>query len=346
MEIFEIHKASRAIEQFVIDDFSNWYLRRSRKRLWIEEETKDKKAAYAAIYEIFVGLTKVIAPFTPFIAEEMYQNLRTDTMQESVHLCDYPPVNETIIDENLECGMQRIRDLVEVGRALRSKIGIKVRYPLASATIVCEKEIETSLKGLIGLLMEELNVKEVLFQRTSDTFMDKLVKPNFAVLGPRLKEKAGFVQKILTQMDMSMLFEELQQDGNVSVDVNGETIELSLDDFEIQQKVKDDIAETKTDDAFLFLDIRLTQDLEAEGFAREIVRRIQSMRKEIDLAVESQITTVLSIPADKQQGLSSWVEYIKQETRSISLTFSDTAEGTFVKPWDIDDMQVIIGLSV
>ncbi|MDG6228552.1 MAG: isoleucine--tRNA ligase [Candidatus Thermoplasmatota archaeon] len=345
MEIFEIHKASRAIEQFVIDDFSNWYLRRSRKRLWVEEETSDKKAAYATIYEIFVGLTQVIAPFTPFIAEEMYQNLRTDTMQESVHLCDYPLVNDTMIDEKLERGMQRIRDLVEVGRALRSKIGIKVRYPLASATIVCEKETEASLKGLIGLLMEELNVKEVLFQRTTDMFMDKLVKPNFAVLGPRLKEKAGLVQKTLMQMDMAMLFEELTQDGNVSVDVNGETVELSLDDFEIQQKVKDDIAETKTDDAILFLDTRLTEDLESEGFAREIVRRIQSMRKEMDLAVESQITTVLSVPKDKQQGLSSWIEYIKQETRSISLTFSDKAEGTFVKPWDIDELKVTIGIS-
>jgi len=346
METFEIHKASRAIEQFLIDDFSNWYLRRSRKRLWVEEETSDKKAAYATIYEIFVGLTQVIAPFTPFIAEEMYQNLRTDTMQESVHLCDYPRVNESMIDENLERGMQQIRDLVEVGRALRSKIGIKVRYPLASATIVCEKEIETSLKGLIGLLMEELNVKEVLFQRTTDMFMDKLVKPNFAVLGPRLKEKAGLVQKILMQMDMAMLFEELQQDGNVSVDVNGETVELSLDDFEIKQKVKEDIAETNTDDAILFLDTCLTEELEAEGFAREIVRRIQSMRKEMDLSVESQISTVLSVPKDKQQGLSTWVAYIKQETRSISLTFSDTAEGTFVKPWDIDDLQVTIGISV
>jgi isoleucyl-tRNA synthetase len=345
MDIFEIHKAARAIEQFVIDDFSNWYLRRSRKRLWVEEDTIDKKAAYAAIYEIFVGLTKVIASFTPFIAEEMYQNLRTEKMQESVHLCDFPVFNKDMIDEGLETGMQRIRELVEAGRALRSKIGIKVRYPLAHATIVCEKKVEGSLEPLIGLLMEELNVKEVLFAQNAERFMDKQVKPNYAVLGPRLKEKAGQVQKTLMQMDMTVLYEELHQDGTVSVDVNGESVELTLDDFEIVSHVKDHIAETKTADAELFLDTVLTDELESEGFAREIVRRIQSMRKEMDLDVESQIQTMISIPNEKKQALSSWNEYIKQETRSVKLDFVEKPMGKLVKPWDIDGLSVTIGVS-
>ena len=345
MDIFEIHKAARAIEQFVNDDFSNWYLRRSRKRLWIEEETIDKKAAYAAMYEIFVGLTKIIAPFIPFIAEEMYQNLKTEDMAESVHLCDYPSVNEDVIDEQLESGMKRIRELVEAGRALRSKIGIKVRYPLPHATIVCEKDVENSLKDLIGLLMEELNVKEVSFERTPDRFMNKQVKPNYAVLGPRLKEKAGVVQKTLMQMDKTTLYDKLQQDGTVSLDIDGETVDLTLDDFEIVQQVKEDIAQTQTADAALFLDTRITKELEAEGFAREIVRRIQSMRKEMDLAVESQIQTTLFVPKEKQQALSTWLEYIKEETRSVELSFSEKPSGKLVKPWDINGLAVTIGVS-
>lgn len=345
MQVFEIHKAARVIEQFVTDDFSNWYLRRSRKRLWVEEKTIDKKAAYASMYEIFIGLTKVIAPFTPFIAEEMYQNLKGDTMPESVHLCDYPVINDECIDEKLESGMQRIRDLVEVGRALRSKIGIKVRYPLAHAMIVCNKKVETSIRGLVGLLMEELNVKEVTFERSDDMFMNKQVKPKYAVLGPRLKDMASDVQKILMQMDKTVLFEELQQDGKVSFDIKGDTVELTIDDFEIVGQVKEGIARTETVDAKLFLDVRLSDELEAEGFAREIVRRIQSMRKEMDLAVESQIKTVLLVPKEKQASLSSWVDYIKQETRSIVLCFSEKPDGKLVKPWDIDGLKVTIGVS-
>jgi isoleucyl-tRNA synthetase len=345
MQVFEIHKAARVIEQFVTDDFSNWYLRRSRKRLWVEEKTIDKKAAYASMYEIFIGLTKVIAPFTPFIAEEMYQNLKGDTMPESVHLCDYPVINDECIDEKLESGMQRIRDLVEVGRALRSKIGIKVRYPLAHAMIVCDKKVETSIRGLVGLLMEELNVKEVTFERSDDMFMNKQVKPKYAVLGPRLKDMASDVQKILMQMDKTVLFEELQQDGKVSFDIKGDTVELTIDDFEIVGQVKEGIARTETVDAKLFLDVRLSDELEAEGFAREIVRRIQSMRKEMDLAVESQIKTVLLVPKEKQASLSSWVDYIKQETRSIVLCFSEKPDGKLVKPWDIDGLKVTIGVS-
>ena len=125
LTVFDIHKAARSIERFLIEDFSNWYLRRSRKRLWVEESTTDKEAAYLTMYEIFVTLAKLIAPFTPFIADEIYLNLRTPSMPESVHLCDYPISDPKNRDITLEEGMKKIRDLVEVGRALRSKIGIK-----------------------------------------------------------------------------------------------------------------------------------------------------------------------------------------------------------------------------
>src|SRR5512137_948950 len=127
-ETFETHKAARAVEGFVIDDFSNWYLRRSRKRLWVEERTDDKLSGYFTMYEIFIGLSQLLAPFIPFICEEIYQNLKTTDMPESVHLCDYLIADTKAIDETLEQGMNQIRALVESGRALRSKINIKGRY--------------------------------------------------------------------------------------------------------------------------------------------------------------------------------------------------------------------------
>ena len=345
MKKFELHKAARMIEQFLINDVSNWYLRRSRKRLWVEEKTADKLAAYSTLYYIFVGFIKLIAPFTPFIAEEMYQNLRMDTDPESVHLCVYPAYDAALVDEGLEEGMQQIRDLVEVGRALRSKIGIKVRYPLSKAVLICSKETEDAIDNIIELLREEINVKEIEYHRDSSKYMDKTVKPNFSVLGPRLKEKAGMVTKQLETIDKQQLYEELKQQGSYRIKVNDEQINFTLDDFEVVEKEKEGIARTETGSITLLIDTILTDDLKAEGFSREIVRRIQSMRKELDLAVEQEITTILEIPADNQKMIEAWLEYIKDETRSQSLSFQQSTTGALVKTWKIDDEEISIGIS-
>lgn len=342
---FEIHKASRGIERFLIEDFSNWYLRRSRKRLWVEEKTEDKLACYTTIYDIFIALTKTIAPFTPFIAEELYQNLRTASMPESVHLCDYPVSNTSMINPTLEKGMQKIRNLVEVGRALRSKIGIKVRYPLSSGTLVCSKETEAEIKQLTDLLNEEINVKELSFDRNTDRFMTKTVKPNYAVLGPRYKKEAQDIIKNLEAMDKKTLYATLQKEKKITLSLDDETVTLTMDDFIIEEQEKEHVALTRANDVVLFLDTDLTPELEAEGFAREIVRRIQSMRKELDLDVESFIHTMIHLPDEKQQMLSSWIDYIKQETRSKEFKISEKPSGDLIKEWKIEEIPVIIGIS-
>ncbi|HVQ00475.1 MAG TPA: isoleucine--tRNA ligase, partial [Candidatus Thermoplasmatota archaeon] len=190
METFEIHKAARAIEEFVIDDFSNWYLRRSRKRLWAEEKTTDKLAGYSTMYDVCIALSRLLAPFTPFITEEMYQNLRTESMPESVHLSDYVVSDPSAIHQELEQGMEQIRMLVEAGRALRSKVGIKGRQPLPLASLVCSKQQQKETEPLLELLKEELNVKTVTYAKNSENFMVKTVKPNYARLGPKYKQKA------------------------------------------------------------------------------------------------------------------------------------------------------------
>lgn len=344
MKSFEIHKAARLIEQFLTNDISNWYLRRSRKRLWVEEKTNDKLAAYTTMYDIFLDFSKIIAPFTPFIAEEIYQNLKTKDMKESIHLCDYPVVNESYINPDLEDGMERIRSLVEVGRALRSKIGIKVRYPLQKATIICSKEVENHITNIIDLLIEEINVKAIDFSRTADMFMEKQVKPNYAVLGPKLKEKAGLVSKQLEQIDKKTLYQDLIKDESIDVKINDESITLTLDDFEIVEQEKEHIARTEINDMVLILDTHLTEELEAEGFARELVRRIQSMRKELNLDVEEAIITEIQIDKGKEIMVSNWKQYIMQETRSSDLIFSRQPKGSLVKEWDIDEDQVTIAI--
>ena len=344
MKTFEIHKAARAIENFIIDDFSNWYLRRSRKRLWVEEKTQDKIAGYSTMYDIILGLVKLSAPFIPFITEEMYQNLKTNDMPESVHLCDYPKSDKKMIDENLEKGMETIRELVEAGRALRSKIGIKIRYPLSKATLVCDKKTENSIKNLIDLLNEEINVKNILFERDTSKFMIKTAKPSLSNIGKKLKEKAKPTLKKIEKLNPAELYKKLQRDKKIELQINNEKIVLTQEDFQIAEIEKPDIAQTETEKIILILDTKLTPELEAEGFAREIVRRIQSMRKELNLEVEDKISTMIKIDETKKTFLKKWIDYIKEETRSKEIIYTDKPQGKLVKKWEINKTQIEIGI--
>jgi isoleucyl-tRNA synthetase len=344
MKNFETHKAARAIESFVIDDFSNWYLRRSRKRLWVEEKTEDKLSGYSTMYEIFVGLSQILAPFIPFITEEIYQSLRTTNLPESIHLCDYLTVDKKAINEDLEKGMEQIHALVESGRALRSKINIKGRHPLPSASIICSKEIEKSTKPLLELLKEELNVKTIKYARDANIFMTKAVKPNYSHLGPKYKEKAKKITQVLDTHDKHQLYEQLIKKKEVILTIGAEKIRLTADDFDIVEHEKEHFAKAMIKDITLFLDITVTPELEAEGLARELIRRIQSMRKEMNLDVEDRIAIEIALDPTKRTSLQDWKDHIKEETRSKTVLFVDKPTGVLLKKWMIDELAVDIGI--
>jgi len=344
MKDFETHKAARAIESFVIDDFSNWYLRRSRKRLWVEEKTDDKLSGYHTMYEIFIGLSQLLAPFIPFITEEIYLNLKTASMPESVHLCDYPTLNEKAINEEIESGMERVRALVESGRALRSKINVKGRHPLSSAAIVCSKEIEKSIQPLEELIKEELNIKAINYARDTTAFMINTVKPNYSHLGPKYKEKAKKITQLLETQNTHLLYEQLLKEKEVVLTIDNEKIHLTKDDFNIVQKEKEHYAKAVVQEMTLFLDTTVTPALEAEGLARELIRRIQSMRKELNLDVEDRIVTEINLKSTTRKTLEQWKTYIQEETRSKTVSFVDTPKGTLQKKWMIDEIAVEIGI--
>ena len=215
---------------------------------------------------------------------------------------------------------------------------------MSNATLVCDKKVEDSMKGLLGLLNEEINVKHISFARDTSQFMTKSVKPNHSSLGPRLKEKAKAVLEKLEGMDKNKIYEELMKNNKIVVKLDGESITLTKNDFEIVEQEKEHIARDETEDTILFLDTTLTPELEAEGFAREIVRRIQSMRKELDLDVEDRISTEIRIDAKRKTALKQWENYIKEETRSKQLTFADKPKGTLVKKWKIDELEAEIGI--
>ena len=342
---FDLHKAARAIENFVIEDFSNWYLRRSRKRLWVEEMTEDKLASYSTMYDVCLGLCKILAPFIPFITEEIYQNLKTKDLPESVHLCDFVKSSDKQINDQLEEGMETIRKLVEVGRALRSKIGIKVRYPLSNATIVCDKKVKDSIIEIVDLLNEEINVKEIKFEKDTSKFLVKSVKPNHSVLGPKYKQSVRIISEEIEKMDKRMLFEDLTKKGKIELSTKGKKFTLKKDDFEVVESEKENFAKTEIEGITIFLNTNLTDELEAEGFSREIVRRIQSMRKELQLDVEDKISTQIKAIEKKVKSLKNWEDYIKVETRSKDLEIVDKPKGKLVRKWKIDEYEIEIGIN-
>ena len=282
VENFNIHKATRAIEEFVIEDLSNWYIRRSRKRLWVEEESEDKLSCYSTLYDVFLALSKLSAPFIPFMAEMIYQGIRCKGMEESVHLCDYPEADDSLIDEDIEKAMDVAREIADMGRAIRSRAGVKIRYPLGRAIVVCEEDVEKKISPLMGLVKEEINVKTVEFSRDTTKYCEEIERGNYLI-----------------------------EEG---------------------EKVK------------LIMDVRLTPELFAEGFSREIVRRIQSMRKELNLDIEDRINTQIAVEEEKIDSLSRWLDYIRGETRSENINFTSQPGGDLVKEWKIGDTTVKIGI--
>jgi len=200
------------------------------------------------------------------------------------------------------------------------------------------------IKDLLDLLNEEINVKHISFERDTSKFITKTVKPNHSRLGPKYKAKAKGIVAAIEELDGSKLYEDLTNKGKVTLRVSGEEIKLTMEDFQITETEKENIAITQTEDTILLLDTALTPELEAEGFSREIVRRIQSMRKELDLDVEQRISTSVGITEEKQQMLKDWEDYIKEETRSQVVIYEDKPTGKLVKTWKIDEVKATIGI--
>jgi isoleucyl-tRNA synthetase len=327
MDKFEIHKAARDIEEFVIKDFSNWYVRNSRKRFWMEEESTDKMAGYSTFYEVLICLTKLLAPFIPFISEKIYRTLNGG---ESVHLCEYPLSTQSLIDQELENKMEIVRQIAEGARSLRAKMVIKLRYPLAKAVIVTRED----LTSFISLLKEEMNVKNIEFTESPRPFMEKKVKANYASLGPRFKDKAEHVASVIEHTPAKDL-------KTLKVNIDGKEHSLEKEDYHIEEKEKEGYMRTPLNEGFLILTTEQTPALIAEGFSRELVRRIQEMRKEMNLDMEEKITTSLGCAEERIKG---WKEYIKRETRSETLAFIDVKE-KFIKTWIINGEHIDIGIS-
>lgn len=317
MEIFEYTSVSKKILDFLVEDFSNWYIRRNRRRFWKSEINNDKKSVYNTTYEVLVGLTKLLAPMIPFTTEEMYQKLVGD---KSVHLALLPELDEALIDTKLEEKMDLARQIVTLGRASREDAGIKVRQPLSE--ILLDKKNEEIVGDLSYLIKEELNVKEVVFSDDLSEFMNYELKPNFKVAGSILGKKIGALGKELNSVNPKEFVEKLEN-GPVVLSLNGEDTEVLKDYVEIRISSKEGFDVSMDKNVFVILDTELNEDLIQEGYMREFVSKVQQMRKSNGYEVMDNIE--ISFEADEELfvALDKFKDEIMKETLAVKFERKD-----------------------
>lgn len=314
MDIFELTKVVRDIQEFVIEDLSNWYIRRCRRRFWSTELDDDKKAVYNTTYEILIGVCKMIAPFVPFISEELYQNL---TGEESVHLALYPEADESMIDNEVEERMDLVRSLVGLGRASRENVKIKVRQPLRE--VVIDGKYESKISHLIPLIKEELNVKEVIFEKDLSQFMNYSLKPNFKEAGSVLGAKIKSFGKVLSELDAKEVVEKLESGETLVLNLNGDDTEIIKDYVLINISSKEGFNVIMENNLFVILDTTLTPELINEGYAREFVSKVQQMRKSNGYEVLDNINIYYDGSDEIEAAINEYEEFIKKETLTISI---------------------------
>ncbi|MCF6462479.1 isoleucine--tRNA ligase [Clostridium sp. Cult1] len=314
MDKFELTRVVRAIQEFVIEDLSNWYIRRSRRRFWSTELDDDKKAVYNTTYEILVGISKMIAPFVPFIAEEIYRSL---TDKESVHLDYYPDCKEELIDLELEEKMDLVRDLVGLGRASREAVRIKVRQPIKEVLI--DGKYEDKIQDLVPLIKEELNVKEVVFEKDLSQFMNYSLKPNFKVVGPILGSKVKAFGKALNELDPHKAVGKLESGEKLTLNLDGEEVEIEKDYIMVTISSKEGFDVAMENNLFVILDTTLTKDLINEGYAREFISKVQQMRKNNGYEVLDNINIYYDGNDEIKEAIELFEDYIKEETLAKSI---------------------------
>ncbi len=281
-EEYDLNKVARMIVPFLNDDLSNWYIRSNRRRFWDSELTESKKAVYLTTYEVLLTLSKLCAPITPFITEEIYQKL---TGEESVHLAEFPVEVEELIDEVIEERMDLVRDICSLGRFAREEANIKVRQPISS--LILPKSDEAVIGDLVGVIKEELNVKNVEFKQDMSQYLEYTVKPNFKVLGKTMGPRIKLLQEVLAGLS-SKDVNKIQEEGLV-ISLGGDDYTLTEDMVLISLKQKEGYASSSNNRTCVVLNTELTEDLILEGLAREFVRKVQSLRKDSDFVITDHI---------------------------------------------------------
>ncbi len=336
--------ATLSVEAF-LDDLTNWYVRRSRRRFWKSEHDADKNAAYTCLYHVLVKLIKLLAPFTPFVTEAMYQNLVAAVQPKaygSLHHTAWPIVDPSAIDEDGLTQMGLARQIASLGLAARSGANLKVRQPLAKALVHAGR---TRLdRELVDIVMDELNVKAVEFVEHAEKLIHYKVLPDNKLLGPRFGVKFPAVRAALMAADPAEVASTVQAGNPVELIVDGEALHLEANEVVIQTQPVEGLAVMADKQITVAVDAVITPDLRSEGLARELVRRIQSMRKEAGFNIEDRISTCYQAGSLLGEVLQKWSDYISSETLSTRLLPGQPPEGAYTESISLEGETLVLGV--
>mgnify|MGYP000776516572 FL=1 len=339
---YKIPESARALQEFV-DEMSNWYVRRSRERFWAKGMEQDKINAYMTLYTALVTISKAAAPMIPFMTEEIYQNLVRSVDKdaiESIHLCDFPKVEEAWINKELEDDMEELLKIVVLGRAARNTANIKNRQPIGTMYIKADKEMGQFYTDIIA---DELNVKEVKFANDVESFISYSFKPQLRTVGPKYGKLLNGIRTALAEINGTEAMNELRSTGLLTLDINGNKVELSEEDLLIETAQTEGYVTEADGDISVVLDTNLTPELIEEGFVREIVSKVQTMRKEAGFEVMDKIHIYAKDNDRILELMKNHKEEIMSEVLAEDMTLG-TTDG-YVKEWNINKEPVVLGVA-
>ena len=338
---YKIPEAGRDLESFV-DDMSNWYVRRCRDRFWAKGMEQDKINAYMTLYTALVTLCKAAAPMIPFMTEEIYQNIVRkvdEAAPESIHLCDYPAVNEDQIDAELEDNMDEVLKIVVMGRACRNTANIKNRQPIGQMFVKANQALPEFFADIVK---DELNVKKVVFTDDVRSFTSYSFKPQLKTVGPKYGKLLGGIRQALPALDGNAAMDELNANGALKLDINGNEVVLTKEDLLIETAQMEGYVSEQNNDLTVVLDTNLTPQLVEEGFVRELISKIQTMRKEAGFEVMDKIRIFASGNETIGQILDKFREQIQNEVLAQSIELN-MVQG-YQKEWNINGEKVVLGV--
>ena len=321
---------------------SNWYVRRSRERFWAKGMEQDKINAYMTLYTALVTISKVAAPMIPFMTEDIYQNLVRSIDKdapESVHLCDFPAAKQEWIDKELEDNMEHLLDIVVMGRACRNTANIKNRQPIAKMYVKASYELSEFYTSIIA---DELNVKGVEFTDNIENFISYTFKPQLKTVGPKYGKLLGGIKAALSGLDGNKAMAELRSCGELKLDINGNEVVLSESDLLIDTAQMEGFVTESDNNLAVVLDTNLTEELIEEGFVREIISKVQTMRKEAGFEVMDKINVYVKDNSVIEDIMKTHADEIQSEVLAQSITM-DTTKG-YEKKWNINSEEVILAV--
>jgi isoleucyl-tRNA synthetase len=363
MDRFDNYPAAGRLNAFV-DALSNWYVRRSRDRFWRGAKDQDKWDAYNTLYEVLLTLSQLIAPFTPFFAEAMYRNLTCQSDEAtppggsgqaarrsdegvplSVHLCDYPVADETLIDESLAQEMALVRDIVSLGRAARTAAKLKVRQPLALVEIILARREHTQwLASHSALIAEELNIKQVDFATEAEHYVSYQIKPNFKAIGPKFGKLAPHVAATLSRVDAAAARRSLAESGELTVDVAGQPTRLGEQEVEVRLEAKPGWSAAQGRAGVVVVKTELTDELRDEGLCRELIHQVQELRKNLKLPYEARITLYVQAPERVLEVVRRFAPTIESECLAATIHQAAAPPGAATQAAKIEGQEVTLAI--